>query len=75
EVKGADGKTKEYHWVLSIVSIDYEQPATGVSTAISVVMKLGDSFFYSQWIQTCGREKVATCAASTLADFDSQLHR
>lgn len=74
ESPGKDGKGSDPNWVLSIVSIDDSTSVADVSTALSVVMKVGDNFFLTHWIQVCGRDKVAYCASQTLANFDSKIH-
>jgi hypothetical protein len=59
--------------VISIVSIDSERDNPNVSTALSVVIRVGDSYVVSQSVQVCGVEKLKDCAARTFAGFDADV--
>lgn len=66
------GKNLKYNWTLSIVSINDTAGSTGISTAISTVLNIGDIMF-GQHIQSCGIDMVTSCAATTLASADNDL--
>lgn len=63
-----------YNWQLSVVSVDLDQPAAGHATALSVVLLIGNTFYWTNWVQTCGAHATSDCAAMTLADIDNQLN-
>jgi hypothetical protein len=67
------GKDAPWHWVISIVSVDGELNNPNVSTALSIVILVGDDIFMSQFVQVCGSEKIKDCAAHTFASFDAEV--
>lgn len=77
EEYGPDGKTiAKYNWVIDVVSIDTDAPvATGNESALAVVIKVGNTFYWTHWIQICGSAKAAYCASTTLADFDAEVQK
>jgi len=66
-------KAKTYHWVISVLSIDTDNPERGIEIALSVIVTLDDSVF-SHTIQTCGSAAASNCAARTLSEFDKTIH-
>ena len=79
EVKGSDGKTSKYNLNIKVVTLDDDasgnRRGSGISTVISVVLLVGDDPYLDNLVQTCGRDVVASCAASTLAYLDEVTHR
>jgi hypothetical protein len=73
EEKDKDGKPSVYHWQIKVVSLDPSQNEIGQSTVLAVVLLLGDSFYMTQMVQTCGMSKVSECAASTISAMDGYV--
>lgn len=71
----APKRDKIRNWSISVVAMDDDSQNPGHSSALSVVILLGPDLFIQQFVQVCGRERAATCAARTLADLDNQVHK
>jgi hypothetical protein len=63
------------HLGIRVVSVDQDDDHTGRSTAMSIVFTSGSDVYLTHAVQTCGINRVESCAADTLADLDSLLHR
>lgn len=74
EEKGEKGEETKYNWQVRVVSIDPSKESDGNTTALSVVILIGDSVYLSQIVQTCGRNKAAVCAADTFSSLDGAIH-
>jgi|SRR5579872_4325761 len=59
----------QLHWHFVVVSLDISN-GSGSSTALSEVLLLRNGFYMTQWVQGCGREKVADCAQTAFASID-----
>lgn len=64
-----------YNWHVSVVSEDPSIGDTGNSAALSIVILVGDSYFNTQYVQSCPRAKVAQCAADTFSELDAAIHQ
>ena len=77
EATAGDKKSKDnekYAVHLKAVTIvDSGTKESPESIAISVTVVIGDVYI-SQYIQTCGANKLDQCAASTMAYFDTSIH-
>jgi hypothetical protein len=71
-----DPKTgkENYHFHIKAVSIDPATPPDGISTSISVVFLIGDTYYVGQVVQICGRDRSQGCAAAVLAQFDREIN-
>lgn len=62
------------NWVVSIISLD-PNSGSGAQTAMSVVMTVGDTIFWTHWVQTCGANRVNECASSVFSDVDKEIQK
>lgn len=74
EIKDSAGKTVEFHFKISVVSVDGGTSNSGISTALSDVFLVGDNFYLNNMVQSCGRDRIALCAASLLSSLDGIIN-
>lgn len=72
--KDKDGKATRYHWHLKAVSLDPTPDNEGRSTAISLVLLVGDDVFLTHMVQSCGINKVDSCAADAVSFMDGYIN-
>lgn len=69
------GKDLTYNWDLRIATVDDGTPTSrGYSTAISVVLVVGD-IYISHQVQVCGRDMISDCARRALSWVDGTLQQ
>lgn len=74
EEKDTNGKTTTYNWKLVVVSEDPTNDNSGQSTAMSAVLLLGDSYYMTQSVQSCGMSRASFCAQQMLSVVDNFLN-
>jgi hypothetical protein len=75
EEKGADGKISQFNWSIRAVSVDPTDNDSGYSTAISVAFVLGNTYYITNTIQTCGRTHAQDAARGTLSFLDANIQK
>jgi hypothetical protein len=70
-----DGKQNILNWEIRVISLDPSVNNTGESSAMSIVILLGDGIYGTHLVQWCKRENAGGCARDVLAEFDGYLNR